>query len=78
MTPRPVRIAVLAVLAAVAIPTKAFACWSLCVQTYGYYTQINGSTHYLDHCVQSWPDGANAPITTCYYAPYNSEDHEYY
>lgn len=78
MTTRPIRIAVLAVLAVVAIPTNAFACWSLCVQTQGYWRDFSGVTHYLDYCVQSWPDGARTPITTCYYTPYNNEDHEYY
>lgn len=64
---RPLRIAVAAALAAIAIPTDAFACWSLCVETYGYYRTINGGAFSLDHCVQSWPDGSRTTVTTCYY-----------
>lgn len=70
MTPfrsRPARAAVVAALAALAIPSQAFACWSTCVGTFGYYSNIGGSTFFLDHCTESWPDGSSGSHITCYY-----------
>lgn len=61
---------VLAGVAVLALPADAFGCWSLCVETRGYYRYMYGTWWELDHCVQSWPDGASSPSTTCYYQRY--------
>lgn len=58
---------VLAGAAVLALPADAFGCWNLCVQTTGYYREMYGTTWELNHCVQSWPDGASSPSTTRYY-----------
>lgn len=53
--------------ALLALPADASGCWNECVQTHGYYREMYGAWWELNHCVQSWPDGASSPSTTCYY-----------
>ena len=62
------RIVLIAGAAVLAVPADAFACWNLCVQEAGYYRQMYGAWWELDHCTQSWADGASGPTTTCYYS----------
>lgn len=64
------KILLLVAAALVAVPTDAFGCWNRCVQTYGYYREMYGTWWELDHCTESWADGANSSTTTCYYRRY--------
>lgn len=64
---RTVRAAVVAVLATIALPAQAFACWYTCTAKYGYRFSSGGEEYVLDSCYQTWPDGASGPITKCIY-----------
>jgi hypothetical protein len=57
-------LAIGAAVAAAAVPTQAFACWEKCVAAHGTFKQFYGSWYRLDHCVETWPDGATAPRTS--------------
>ena len=74
MTMRPfirrgtVRAAAIALLASLALPAQAFACWYTCTAKYGYRMTIGGESYVLQSCTQTWPEDANRPITNCVYS----------
>lgn len=63
-------IVLLAGAAVLALPSNAFACWNLCVQTNGYYRYMYQTWWELSYCTESWADGASSSTTTCYYQRY--------
>jgi hypothetical protein len=50
-----------------ALPGQAFGCWNDCVNTYGLTRYMYDAWWEMVYCIQTYPDGASAPQTTCYY-----------
>lgn len=56
-----------AVAAVAVLPANAFACWDVCVSTFGSVDYMYGSYWELDHCTRTYTSGSSEPHTTCYY-----------